>query len=416
MVDPVEGIDATLDVRIDNGVIAAVGERARHERASRRRRGRARARTRVRRSARAPAHARPRGRGDDRERLGGRRGRRLLRDPRDAEHRPGRRLGGDARRARRDRAQRRGDPRRLHGGDHARAERASSSPTWASSPTQAPRASRTTASPSPRAGPHAARAPVRVDHRPPARAPLRGAVALARRPRARGTRSRPSSASRRYPSVGESVMVERDLALAAYEEQPLHLLHLSAAESVAALRRAREAGVAASGEVTPHHLVLTDERGPLARPEREDEPAAARRAGPRRARRGAARRHDRGDRNRSRTARAPREGGAVRGGAVRRHRPRDGVRRPLQQLVEPGLLPLATLLERMSAGPARIFGLERPRVAAGARANLVLLDPSGSGRSPRGRLPVALGELVAPRPHAQGTRRMTVAGGAVVFE
>ena len=62
-----------------------------------------------------------------------------------------------------------------------------------------------------------------------------------------------------YPSVGESVMVERDLALAAYEGQPLHLLHLSAAESVTALRRARAAGVAATAEVTPHHLVLTDE-------------------------------------------------------------------------------------------------------------------------------------------------------------
>ncbi len=62
-----------------------------------------------------------------------------------------------------------------------------------------------------------------------------------------------------YPSVAESVMVERDLSLAAYEEQPIHLLHLSAAESVAALRRAREAGVRASGEVTPHHLCLTDE-------------------------------------------------------------------------------------------------------------------------------------------------------------
>ncbi len=35
-----------------------------------------------------------------------------------------------------------------------------------------------------------------------------------------------------YPSIAESVMVERDLALAAYEERPLHLLHLSARESV----------------------------------------------------------------------------------------------------------------------------------------------------------------------------------------
>src|SRR5919198_1356729 len=62
-----------------------------------------------------------------------------------------------------------------------------------------------------------------------------------------------------YPSVAESLMVERDLALAAYERQPLHLLHLSAWESVQALRRARADGVAATAEVTPHHLCLTDD-------------------------------------------------------------------------------------------------------------------------------------------------------------
>ena len=61
-----------------------------------------------------------------------------------------------------------------------------------------------------------------------------------------------------YPSVAESLMVERDLALAAYERQPLHLLHLSAWESVQALRRARAEGVEATGEVTPHHLTLTE--------------------------------------------------------------------------------------------------------------------------------------------------------------
>ena len=36
-------------------------------------------------------------------------------------------------------------------------------------------------------------------------------------------------------------------------------MHLSARESVELLRRAQENGVAASGEVTPHHLCLTDE-------------------------------------------------------------------------------------------------------------------------------------------------------------
>src|SRR5947207_5915712 len=54
-------------------------------------------------------------------------------------------------------------------------------------------------------------------------------------------------------------VVERDLALAGYEGQPIHLLHLSSAESVAALRRARAGAVVATGEVTPHHLVLTED-------------------------------------------------------------------------------------------------------------------------------------------------------------
>ena len=49
-----------------------------------------------------------------------------------------------------------------------------------------------------------------------------------------------------YPSVAESVMVARDLALARYEERPLHLMHVSAAESVEALRSALAGGVVAT--------------------------------------------------------------------------------------------------------------------------------------------------------------------------
>ena len=69
-------------------------------------------------------------------------------------------------------------------------------------------------------------------------------------------------------------------------------------------------------------------------------------------------------------------------------------------LVEPGLVRLETLLERMSAGPARIFGLPAPRIAVGAPANLVLLDSTAGWRVRGGPLPLALGELVAARPAA----------------
>ena len=129
-----------------------------------------------------------------------------------------------------------------------------------------------------------------------------------------------------YPSVAESLMVERDLSLAAYENAPLHLLHLSARESVE--RAPRGAGERRGGDRGGHSAPpLPDGRsGALARPEREDEPSAPGHGRPRGADRGPEGRDDRRRSDRPRPARAAREGGAVRGGAVRRDRPRDRVR------------------------------------------------------------------------------------------
>ena len=226
-------------------------------------------------------HLRTPGREDEETialRHGGGRGRRLLRDPRDAEHRAGRRLGGGARRARRAGARRGGRagraswPRSRKGqqGDEltemaelADAGRRRRSPTTAgrSSPPGSCGARSSTA-PSPSCGSRS--------------------TARSRRSRAAATctraRSRPSSASAGYPSIAESVMVERDLALAAYEGRPLHLhAPLGARVGRGARRRARARASRATAEVTPHHLVPHRRGRPLARPEREDEPAAARR-------------------------------------------------------------------------------------------------------------------------------------------
>lgn len=177
-----------------------------------------------------------------------------------------------------------------------------------------------------------------------------------------------------YPSVAESVMVGRDLALAAYEDSPLHLLHLSARESVDELRRAQAAGVRATGEATPHHLCLTDEAVRSLDPNVKMNPPL------------------RADEDRSALVEAVRDGTI--GAIATDHAPhaRHEKEVPFEeapfgvtgletafaalytQLVEPGVLPLSTLLERMSAGPARIYGLEPPTIAVGAPANLVLLD------------------------------------------
>ena len=49
-------------------------------------------------------------------------------------------------------------------------------------------------------------------------------------------------------------------------------------------------------------------------------------------------------------------------------------------LVEAGVLSLETVLARMSAGPAAIYGLDRPSIAVGAPANLTLIDTAAAWR------------------------------------
>ena len=177
-----------------------------------------------------------------------------------------------------------------------------------------------------------------------------------------------------WPSIAESVMVERDLALAAHEGQPLHLMHLSARASVDALERAQAAGVAATAEVTPHHLVLTDEAVRSLDPNTKMSPPLGTAS------------------DRDALVAALRDGTISCVATDHAPHSREEKDVPFEAapfgvtgletafsalytyLVEPGLISLETLLERMSAGPARAFGLAEPRLEVGARANLVLLD------------------------------------------
>jgi dihydroorotase len=62
------------------------------------------------------------------------------------------------------------------------------------------------------------------------------------------------------PNAAEEIMVARDLALAQLTEGRLHIAHVSTEGSVELIRRAKEKGIQVTAEVTPHHLILTEER------------------------------------------------------------------------------------------------------------------------------------------------------------
>ena len=372
VVDPVERVDAVLDVRVDA---------ARSRRSARRSTrtsiasstARPRARAGVRRPARPPALARPRGRGDDRLGDGGRRGGRLLRDPRDPEHGPGRRLGDGARRARR----------------RGRAE-AEVPVGFMAAITKGQDGGELTEM---GALADAGAAAFSDDGRPVVSAGLmRRALqygAVAGRPLAVhceeptltrggqmhegevvcGARARRLAVRRREPDGRARPRPRRVRGASAAPDAPFRRrVGRGAAARPRRRRRGERRGDAAPS--LPHRR-----RRPDARPEPEDEPAAACRRRPRRPDRRAPRRHDRRGRNRSRAARARGEGRPVRGGAVRRHRARDRVRGALHA-ARPVGCPLARAAARADVGrPGRDL---RARPAAGRRrrddANLVLLD------------------------------------------
>ena len=219
-----------------------------------------------------------------------------------------------------------------------------------------------------------------------------------------------------WPSLGESLGVARELSLAGDTHQPLHLMHLSARESVEHLRAAQARGVQASGEVTPHHLCLTDEAVRSLDPNLKMNPPL-----------------------RTSNDRAALIGALIDGtieAIATDHAPHSREEKDVPfeaapfgvtgletafgalytSLVETGLVDLETLLERMSAGPARIFGLDRPRIAVGAPANLVLLNTRATWRvkEERFRSRSTNSWLLGKRLH--GRVIATVAAGRLAYE
>jgi dihydroorotase len=178
------------------------------------------------------------------------------------------------------------------------------------------------------------------------------------------------------PSVSESTMIARDAALAGYESGRIHVQHLSAAESVEAVRAAKAAGVQISCEASPHHLCLTDEEVRSLDPQRFKMNPPLR---------------SEADRQ------ALIEG--LRDGTIEciatDHAPHAAEEKevPFEQasmgvtgletafaalhteLVLPGTIELGLLIERLAGGAAP-FGIERPSLAPGSEANIALCDLS----------------------------------------
>jgi dihydroorotase len=181
-----------------------------------------------------------------------------------------------------------------------------------------------------------------------------------------------------WPAVAEEAIIARDALLAEHVDSRLHICHVSTAGSVEVIRWAKSRGVRITAEVTPHHLLLTEElvRGydPIYKvnpPLRTSEDVEALRAGladgtidaiatdhaP----------HPREDKDCEWAAAAFGMLGLQTAFSI-----------AVQTMVESGLLDWRGLADRMSVRPARITALANQgcEISVGAVANLCVVDPA----------------------------------------
>jgi dihydroorotase len=179
---------------------------------------------------------------------------------------------------------------------------------------------------------------------------------------------------RGWPRVAEDVIVARDLLLAEYVGARYHVAHISTMGAVRLLREAKSRGIRVTAEVTPHHLMLTheavigyDTACRVNPPLREAEDVEALRA-------------------------------ALADGTIdciaTDHAPHSTLEKDcafsdaapgmiglelclpvLLDLVSRGKVPLARLVTALTSAPAKVVGLSAPTLKEGAPADFVLVDP-----------------------------------------
>jgi dihydroorotase len=181
-----------------------------------------------------------------------------------------------------------------------------------------------------------------------------------------------------WPAVAEEAIIARDCLLAAHVGSRLHVCHVSTAGSVEILRWAKSKGWQVTAEVTPHHLLLTDELAQTYDPVYKVNPPLRTKADVEALREAladgtidcVATDHAPHPAEAKETEWAPAAMGMI------------GLETALsvvhEAMVETGLLDWAGVADRMSARPARIGRItgQGGPIEVGAPANVTLYDPA----------------------------------------
>ncbi len=188
-----------------------------------------------------------------------------------------------------------------------------------------------------------------------------------------------------WPAIAEEAIIARDILLAEHVKSRLHICHLTTAGGVELVRWAKSRGVQVTAEVTPHHLLLTDEAvigyDPVFKvnpPLRTNDDVMALRAG-----------LADGTIDIVATDHAPHptedkesEWQSAAFGMIGLETALSVV---VKSMIETGLMSWSDLVDRMSIAPARIAGYadHGQSIAVGNVANLIVVDPDATWRVDR---------------------------------
>jgi dihydroorotase len=216
------------------------------------------------------------------------------------------------------------------------------------------------------------------------------------------------------PAHAEVLAIERDLALAGLTGARVHIAHVSCAESVEAIKRAKAKGIRCTAETAPHYLALTDEdvgeydtHYKMNPPLRSAEDRMAVRQG-----------LAQGVIDLVATDHAPH---SVLEKEVEFDQAAFGIvgletaLGVMLHLIEADVLDLAGLIQRMSAAPAKALGLDGGSLVQGGPADVTVINPDlawkvdpGQFRSLSRNTPFAGWEL-------PGRAVLTVCGGRITY-
>jgi dihydroorotase len=179
---------------------------------------------------------------------------------------------------------------------------------------------------------------------------------------------------RGIPRASEEIAVARGIRLAELTGARFHVAHLSTAGALASVRAAKTRGLPVTCEVTPHHLLLTDERVGQYDTQAKMKPPLTT------------------EEDRLALLEGLRDGAvdAIATDHAPHHQDEKdedfdsapfgivgletAVSLSLERLVQPGLLSLARMVELLATGPSRILKVEGGTLAPGSRADVTLLD------------------------------------------